>query len=74
MMAVTSHVVGGVDPHADTIQVAVVTAVGKVVGDGEFRADAAGYARAPAMPARSSGPITRTSVTPAPRRWASRAS
>jgi transposase len=46
MMAVTSHVVGGVDPHADTIQVAVVTAVGKVVGDGEFPADAAGYARA----------------------------
>jgi transposase len=46
MMAVPVHVLGGVDPHADTIQVAVVTAVGKVVGDAEFPADAAGYARA----------------------------
>jgi transposase len=45
-MAATVQLVGGVDPHADTIHVAVLTAVGKVVGDAEFPACAAGYARA----------------------------
>jgi transposase len=45
-MAAEVHVVGGVDPHADTIHVAVLTAVGKVVGDDEFSTTAAGYARA----------------------------
>jgi transposase len=45
-MAVPVHVVGGVDPHADTMHVAVLTAVGKVVGDAEFPTTAAGYRRA----------------------------
>ena len=45
-MAAAVQVVGGVDPHADTIHVAVLTAVGKVVGDAEFATTAAGYARA----------------------------
>jgi transposase len=45
-MAAVVQVVGGVDPHADTIHVAVLTAVGKVVGDAEFTASAAGYAEA----------------------------
>lgn len=40
------HVVGGVDPHTDTIHVAVLTAVCKVVDDDEFPTTAAGYARA----------------------------
>jgi len=35
-----------VDPHVDTIHVAVLTAVGKVVGDAEFPTTAVGYARA----------------------------
>ena len=45
-MAAAVHVVGGVDPHADTIHVAALTAVGKVVGDAEFPTTAAGYAQA----------------------------
>jgi transposase len=45
-MAAVVQVVGGVDPHADTIHVAVLTAVGKVIGDAEFATDAGGYARA----------------------------
>ena len=45
-MAAAVQVVGGVDPHADTIHVAVLTALGKVVGDAEFTTTAAGYARA----------------------------
>ena len=45
-MAAAGQVVGGVDPHADTIHVAVVTALGKVVGDAEFTTTAAGYVRA----------------------------
>lgn len=45
-MAAAKDVVGGVDPHADTIHVAVVTVVGKVVGDEEFATTAAGYAAA----------------------------
>ena len=46
MMAAAVQVVGGVDPHADTIHVAAVTAVGKVIGDAEFPTTAAGYRRA----------------------------
>jgi len=34
-MAAAVQVVGGVDPHAETIHVAALTAVGKVVGDAE---------------------------------------
>ena len=45
-MAAVVQVVGGVDPHADTVHVAVLTAVGKVIGDAEFATDAGGYARA----------------------------
>ena len=45
-MAAAGQVVGGVDPHADTIHVAVLTALGKVVGDAEFTTTAAGYAQA----------------------------
>ena len=35
-MAAAGQVVGGVDPHTDTIHVAVVSVLGKVVGDAEF--------------------------------------
>jgi transposase len=45
-MAAAVQVVGGVDPHADTVHVAALTAVGKVIGDSEFPANAAGYAAA----------------------------
>lgn len=45
-MTAAVQVVGGVDPHADTVSVAVLTAVGKVIGDAEFATDADGYARA----------------------------
>ena len=38
--------VGGVDPHTDTIHVAVVSVLGKVVGDAEFATTTAGYAQA----------------------------
>lgn len=38
--------VGGVDPHADTIHVAAVTEVGKTIGDAEFPATPKGYRRA----------------------------
>ena len=48
-MAAAVHVVGGVDPHADTIHVAVLTAVGKSVGDAEFTTTTGGYARAVAF-------------------------
>ncbi len=46
MMAAAQHVVGGVDPHTDTIHVTVVTVVGKIVGDAEFPTDSGGYAGA----------------------------
>ena len=46
IMAAAQHIVGGVDPHAETIHVAVLTAVGKVVGDAEFPTTAGGYRRA----------------------------
>ena len=45
-MAAAVQIVGGVDPHADTIHIAALTAVGKVVGDAEFPATAAGYVQA----------------------------
>jgi transposase len=45
-MAAVQHIVGGVDPHAETIHVAVLTAVGKVVGDAEFSTTGGGYRRA----------------------------
>lgn len=48
-MTATGHVVGGVDPHADTIHVAALTAVGKVIGDAEFDTTIAGYRRAVAF-------------------------
>lgn len=43
MMAAAVQVVGGVDPHADTMHVAALTAVGKVIGDAEFPTTVAGY-------------------------------
>jgi transposase len=46
IMTAAVQVIGGVDPHADTVSVAVLTAVGKVLGDAEFATDADGYARA----------------------------
>jgi transposase len=45
-MTAAVQVVGGVDPHAGTVHVAVLTAVGKRVGDAEFPTGAAGYAAA----------------------------
>ena len=45
-MAAAVQVAGGVDPHADTIHVAVLSVLGKVIGDAEFPTTATGYARA----------------------------
>lgn len=42
-MAAAVQVVGGVDPHADTIHVAAITATGKVIGDAEFPTTMRGY-------------------------------
>jgi len=46
MMAGEVGVVGGVDPHADTIHVAVITTTGRRVADREFATTADGYAAA----------------------------
>ena len=56
------HVVGGVDPHADTIHVGVLTAVGKTVGDAEFSTDTAGYLRAIAFLTASGVVVDRVGV------------
>jgi transposase len=45
-MTVHVQVVGGIDPHADSIHVAAITAVGKVLGDAEFPTTAGGYRHA----------------------------
>jgi transposase len=45
-MAAAVQVVGGVDPHADTLHVAALTTIGKVIGDAEFPTTTAGYRRA----------------------------
>jgi transposase len=45
-MTVQVQVVGGIDPHADSIHVAALTAVGKVLGDAEFPTTAIGYRKA----------------------------
>lgn len=61
MMAAVVQVVGGVDPHADTMHVAAVTAVGKVIGDAEFPTTAAGY-RAAIMFLTGYGEVVRVGV------------
>jgi transposase len=48
-MAAVVQVVGGVDPHADTIHVAVLTAIGRPVGDAEFATTVQGYRAAVAF-------------------------
>lgn len=60
-MTATHHVVGGVDPHAATIHVAVVSVVGKIVGDAEFATDPVGYARAVEF-VSASGTVDRVGV------------
>jgi transposase len=45
-MAAPVSVVGGIDPHADTIHVAVMTTTGKAVEDREFPTTTGGYADA----------------------------
>jgi transposase len=60
-MAVPVQVVGGVDPHADTIHVAAITAVGKVVGDAEFATTSSGYRHAVAF-LTSHGEVGRVGV------------
>jgi transposase len=45
-MTAQVQVVGGIDPHADTIHVAAITAVGKVLGDAEFPTTTSGYRQA----------------------------
>jgi transposase len=42
-MTAAVQIVGGVDPHTDTIHVAIITIAGKVIGDAEFPTTAAGY-------------------------------
>lgn len=54
-MAETAGVVGGVDPHADTIHVAVMTDTGKPVTDREFATTVGGYRRAVAFLTGSGG-------------------
>ena len=56
-----THLVGGIDPHADTIHVAVVTEVGKPLADAEFRTDPDGYRAAVAF-LTTSGEIERVGV------------
>ena len=46
IMANQQHIVGGVDSHNDTIQVAVITQLGQPVADREFPTTIAGYRRA----------------------------
>jgi hypothetical protein len=61
-MAGPLKVVGGVDPHADTIHVAVITLTGKAVADREFATTADGYRSATAflrLPARWLGSASR---------------
>jgi hypothetical protein len=60
-MAGVVHVVGGVDPHADTFHVAVVTATGRAVGDAQFVATAAGYRSALSF-LRGAGMVDRVGV------------
>lgn len=60
-MAVAEHVVGGVDPHDDTIHVAVLTAVGKVVADEEFPTTVEGY-RGAVRFLRTAGTVDRVGV------------
>lgn len=60
-MTAAGLVVGGVDPHADTIHVAAVTVVGKVIGDAEFDTTTAGYRRAVAF-LTSHGEVQRVGV------------
>jgi transposase len=60
-MAAAVHVVGGVDPHADTVHVAAVTAVGKVIGDAEFSTTPEGYQDAVAF-LTSCGDLDRVGV------------
>jgi transposase len=48
-MAAVVQVVGGVDPHADTIHVAVLTAIGRPIGDAGFPTTAEGYQAAVAF-------------------------
>jgi len=45
-MTVPDRVVAGIDPHADTIHVAVITTTGKLVTDSEFPTTPDGYRRA----------------------------
>lgn len=45
-MAVPDRVVAGIDPHADTIHVAVITTTGKPVMDSEFATTPEGYRQA----------------------------
>jgi transposase len=61
IMAAAGHVIDGVDPHADTIHVAAVTAVGKVIGDAEFPTTSVGYRDAVAF-LTSCGQVDRVGV------------
>jgi transposase len=60
-MAGPLNVVGGVDPHADTIHVAVITMTGKAVADREFATTADGYGSATAF-LTASGAVVRVGV------------
>src|SRR4051794_2575712 len=60
-MAAAEGLVGGVDPHADTIHLAVLTAVGKAVGDAEFATTGQGYEQAVAF-LTSRGQVDRVGV------------
>ncbi|MEU1598518.1 hypothetical protein ABZ468_38360 [Streptomyces sp. NPDC005708] len=68
-MAVVEHVViGGVDSHADTVHVAVVTDRGGQITDAEFSTTAAGYTAAPAFLA-AHGTVAAVGVETDPLEW-----
>jgi transposase len=54
-------VVGGIDTHADTIHVALITTLGREVADHEFRTTAAGY-RAAVTFLSAHGPIDQVGI------------
>lgn len=60
-MTVPDHVVGGIDPHAETIHVAVLTTTGKPVTDAEFPTTPDGYRHALTF-LRDAGKVERVGV------------
>lgn len=60
-MTALIQIVGGIDPHADTIHVAAITAVGKTLGDAEVPTTTSGCRQAIAF-LTSHGEVERVGV------------